>query len=53
MYSLGGMHKNGLGVEPNDQVAAKWWRQAAALGYEDANKSLKALTPILGGNSTP
>jgi TPR repeat protein len=45
------MNKNGLGVAPNDQAAAQWWRKAAALGYEDAKKSLEALTPILGGNS--
>jgi len=53
MYSLGGMNKNGLGVAPNEQAAAHWWRMAANLGYEDAKKSLEALTPIPGGNGTP
>jgi TPR repeat protein len=44
MFQLGTMYEHGRGALPPDQSeAVKWYRKAAALGYENAKAALKRL----------
>lgn len=43
MYNIGWMYHNGYGLVIDDQAAAKWWRNAAESGLEEAEQALGML----------
>ena len=43
MCHIGGHFHEGWGVAKDDDEACKWWRQAAALGEENAKHNLRSL----------
>jgi TPR repeat protein len=51
-FSLGNLYATGYCAMTQDHARAiAWWRKAAALGYEDAKKSLEALRANLSGTT--
>lgn len=51
-YRIGKMYAFGLGTEQNDEQAAYWFSQAAALGHKYAQYSLAGLLSLWAGSRT-
>jgi len=47
---VGEIYEKGLGVEPDFQLAAQWYRKAADQDYKAAQTNLGQLCPKQGGN---